>query len=388
MKRPGQYAVAADFVFDGAIVHRKSAIVLDKSRIVAIVPRAELAQLDEVYDAPAGAWLAPGFIDIQVNGGGDILFNSDPTPGAISKIIKAHRRFGTTSLLPTVISDSDDVMLAAVNAVAAMIPTEPAVLGIHFEGPFLSPEKPGVHRRAFIRRPGPIHLDVLRSLKEGVTVVTLAPEEVGSEFVRKLVAAGVKVSLGHSLATYAQTRAAMAEGLTGFTHLFNAMRPLSAREPGPAAAALESPDAYYGLIVDGVHVDSAMLRLATRGVGHPMLVTDAMPPVGGEKEGFALYGEEILVREGRCATAEGTLAGSAIDMASAVRNCMRLLQLPLKQALRYASTEPANFLGLGHVLGRLLPGYRADIVAFLPDDVSVLATWVAGKKFEEASASN
>jgi N-acetylglucosamine-6-phosphate deacetylase len=387
MKRPDHHAVAADFVFDGAIVHRNSAVVLDNARIVAIVPREDLSQSNSVFETPAGVWLAPGFIDIQVNGGGDILFNSDPSPHTISKIVEAHRRYGTTALLPTLITDTDDAMSAALGAVKEMLSTEPSVLGIHLEGPFLSPEKPGVHRRAFIRRPEPHHLRMLTSLQGGVTLVTLAPEEVPDGFIRDLVASGVKVSLGHSMATYSQTRAAMADGLTGVTHLFNAMRPLASREPGPAGAALESPNAYYGMIVDGEHVAPAMLRLATRGVGHPMLVTDAMPPVGGCKQEFTLYGEDVMVRDGRCATMEGVLAGSAIDMATAVRNCVRLLQLPLKQALRYASTEPANFLGLGHLLGRLLPGYRADIVAFWPSDLSVLATWVAGKKTGAATAS-
>jgi N-acetylglucosamine-6-phosphate deacetylase len=179
----------------------------------------------------------------------------------------------------------------------------------------------------------------------------------------------------------------MAEGLTGFTHLFNAMRPLTAREPGPIAAALESPNACYGLIVDGEHVAPAMLGLAIRGVGHPMLVTDAMPPVGGSRQGFVLQGEAITVREGRCVTPDGVLAGSSLDMASAVRNCVSLLGLPLERALQLASAEPADFLGVGHFLGRLAPGYRADIVALNPADLSVLATWVAGRNPMMARAS-
>lgn len=380
-----QHAVAADFVFDGEVTRRDSAVIIENSRIVAIAPRSELSRSSNAIDLPSGAWLAPGFVDVQVNGGGDVLFNADPTPEGIARIVGAHRRFGTTALLPTLITDTDDVMRAAFEAVDATLAYEPSVLGIHFEGPFLSPEKPGVHRREYFRRPEPHHKRMFTSLSRGVTLVTLAPEEVPPGFLRELVKAGVRVSLGHSMATYAQTRAAMAEGLTGFTHLFNAMRPLGSREPGPAAAALESPAACYGLIVDGEHVAPAMLRLAIRGVGHPLLVTDAMPPVGGSKAEFVLYGEEIVVRDGRCATREGTLAGSAIDMATAVRNCVQLLQLPLEQALRYASVEPANFLGLGHWLGRLSPGYRADIVAFDPTDLAVLATWVAGEKSDDSA---
>ena len=180
------------------------------------------------------------------------------------------------------------------------------------------------------------------------------------------------------MATYAQTKAALVEGLVGFTHLFNAMRPLESREPGPIAAALETPGAWFGMIVDGVHVAPAMLRLALRGAAHPMLVTDAMPPVGGQAPGFTLYGNEIVVRDGRCARADGTLAGAALDMAAAVRNCVRLLDVPLTDALRFASTEPARFLGLGKALGRIAPGYRADMVAFDPGEIGVIDTWVAG----------
>ena len=166
------------------------------------------------------------------------------------------------------------------------------------------------------------------------------------------------------MATYAQTKAALADGLTGFTHLFNAMRQPESREPGPAVAALEAPGAWFGMIVDGHHVDPAMLRLALRGAARPMLVTDAMPTVGGSRSTFMLYGQEIGLRDGRCTRADGTLAGAHLDMASAVRNCIALLGVPLTQALRFASAEPANFLGLGGSLGRIAPGYRADLVAF------------------------
>jgi N-acetylglucosamine-6-phosphate deacetylase len=215
-------------------------------------------------------------------------------------------------------------------------------------------------------------------LRNCLTLVTLAPEQVPEGFIAQLTGAGVRVSLGHSMATYAQTRAALSEGLTGFTHLFNAMRPLASREPGPIAVALEEPGAWFGIIVDGEHVAPAMLRLALRGAGKAMLATDAMPPVGASSASFRLYGQRITVRGGRCATADGTLAGSVLDMASAVRNCVRMLDLPLAEALPLATTAPAAFLGIDGWLGRLAPGYRADLVALDPDTVDVFATWVAG----------
>ena len=208
--------------------------------------------------------------------------------------------------------------------------------------------------------------------------MTLAPEEVPKGFIADLVKSGVRVALGHSMATYAQTKAALAEGLTGFTHLFNAMRPLGARDPGPIAAALECSDAWFGMIVDGVHVDPAMLRLALRGSAHPMLVTDAMPPVGGNRRTFSLFGRNIEARGEACVAEDGTLAGTALDMASAVRNCVRLLGVPLTSALSYASLEPAAFLGIADRFGRIAPGYQADMVAFEPGNIDILRTCFAG----------
>jgi N-acetylglucosamine-6-phosphate deacetylase len=369
------YAVAADHVFDGVTIHRHAAVVIEASRIVDVVPRAEVSGDARVL--PDGAWLAPGFIDVQVNGGGDVLFNDAPTPEAILAIAAAHRRFGTTALLPTLITDSAEKMRAALAAIDAT--DAPGVLGLHLEGPFISPERAGVHQSAHIRVPGREDMAALTASRRGVLLVTLAPERVPPGFIAQLRAAGVRVALGHSMASYDETRVAMHDGLTGFTHLFNAMRPMTGRDPGPIAAALESPNAFVGLIVDGVHVHPAMLRLVLRGAAHPMLVTDAMPPVGGSRATFRLYGEEIAARDGRCARADGTLAGAFLDMATAVRNCVRLLGVPLTDALRFASTHPANFLGLGHQFGRLAAGYRADMVAFMPDTIAVLDTWVAGR---------
>jgi len=372
------HAVAACRIFDGNVVRDRAAVIIEGSDIAAVIDRAELPAAVPVRELPETAWLAPGFIDIQVNGGGDVLFNDAPTPAAIRRIAAAHRKFGTTALLPTLISDTPKKTAAALAAVASLAGTEPSVLGIHLEGPFLSPQKPGAHDPRALRRPTADDLAALTAPRQGVTLMTLAPEQVPPDFIGKLAAADVRVSLGHSMATYAQTQEAMAAGLTGFTHLFNAMRPLDSREPGPIAAALESEQAWYGLIVDGVHVAPAMLRLALRGNGHPILVTDAMPPVGGTGSSFMLGDAPIAVRDGRCVTNDGTLAGADLDMATAVRNCVRLLGAPLADALRFASAHPAQFLGLGDRLGRLAPGFRADMVALDGTTLEVLDTWVAG----------
>jgi len=380
MNEPALHAIAADHVFDGTLVRERAAVIVDGSRIAELVSTTELPRGIATHVLPEGAWLAPGFIDLQVNGGGDVLFNDQPTAQGIRTIAAAHRRFGTTGLLPTLVTDSPEKTRLALDATNAVATQEPGILGVHLEGPYLSPDKPGVHDPRQIRQPGPDDLALLTAPRNGMLLVTLAPEMVPAGFIARLVGAGVRVSLGHSMATYRQTQVAMAEGLTGFTHLFNAMRPLASREGGPIAQALESPNAWYGLIVDGVHVDPAMLRLALRGLGHPMLVTDAMPPVGGSRHTFALHGETITVRNGCCATNAGTLAGTVLDMASAVKNCTNLLGVPLPDALRFGSAHPAAFLGLADMLGKLASGYRADLVAFDPKAMTVLTTWVAGKR--------
>jgi N-acetylglucosamine-6-phosphate deacetylase len=380
MNVPIRYAIAADMVFDGSATHQNAAVLVEGIRIVSVLPQSNLPSHLEVQALAGGDWLAPGFIDIQVNGGGDVLFNDAPTPETITALVAAHRRFGTTALLPTLISDSEEKTRVAHAAVEAMVGVEPSVLGIHLEGPFLSLEKRGVHDAKFVRKPAPSDVNLLCGDRKGVLVVTLAPERVPEGFIRRLAQSGARIALGHSMATYEETRAAMAEGLSGFTHLFNAMRPLASRDPGPIAAALESAQSWFGMIVDGFHVHPAMLRLALRGRSHPMLVTDAMPPVGGRQKSFSLYGQQIKAVGGRCLRSDGTLSGALLDMSTAVRNCVGLLQTSLEDALRFASRNPAEFLGLGHVLGKLARGYRADMVAFDPKALSVHATWVAGSR--------
>jgi N-acetylglucosamine-6-phosphate deacetylase len=376
--REKAFAVAAGTVFDGERSLADHAVLVAGDTIADVMPRSKLPRGVAAQLLGEGEWLVPGFIDIQVNGGGDVLLNDAPTADTIRTIVAAHRRFGTTSLLPTLISDTDDKMRAALAAVADAMRSEPAVLGIHFEGPFLSPERAGVHARDLLRAPEPHHLDLITGLKTGVTLMTLAPELVPPDFLAALRARNVRIAFGHSMATYDQTRAAIGAGVTGFTHLFNAMRPLGAREPGPIAAALESPGAYYGLIVDGEHVHPSMLRLALRGAGTAMLVTDAMPPVGGTQKTFVLHGEKIHSDGGKLVTAGGTLAGAALDMTTALRNCVEILGLNLASALPLATIGPAKFLGLENRLGRLARGYRADMVGLSTVPLRTIATWVAG----------
>ena len=355
-------------------------VLVEDGHIVAVVPGPPPKDA-QVVDL-AGRYLVPGFIDTQVNGGGDVLFNDEPTADGLRRIASAHRKYGTTGMLPTLISDDVEVMRRAIDATReALAQAVPGVLGVHLEGPYLNAARKGVHDPSKFHTPDASELDLVASLgKDGVTLVTLAPERFEAATLRALAGRGVVIAAGHTAATYEQLRDGSANGITGITHLFNAMTPMNSREPGAVGAALENPDAWCGLIVDGYHVHDATLRvaIAARPRGKMMLVTDAMPPVGGQREAFSLYGVEMLCRDGQCTTADGTLAGSALDMASAVRNTVQRLGLPLEEACRMASQYPAEFIGLGGELGRIAPGYRSDLV-MLDHALNVQGTWIGGQ---------
>ena len=328
-----------------------------------------------------GDLLAPGFIDCQVNGGGGILFTDQPDVATISAIATAHRKFGTTGLLPTLISTDWESMTAAAAAVqTARKQGLAGLLGLHFEGPYLNPERKGAHDGAQIRPLDNTALDLFASADLGSVVVTLAPEMVPPGTIRRLADAGVRICAGHSAASHDQITAALDEGLAGFTHLFNAMPAMASRQPGIVGAALADRNSYCGIIADGHHVHPTTLRvaLAAKTAGRMLLVTDAMPSVGGSGDSFQLAGRTVNVSDGRCTLADGTLAGSNLDMATAARNTVNLLEQTLEEALRMASLYPAEFLGLAHERGRIAPGYRADLVQ-LDDDLNVRRTWIGGE---------
>lgn len=352
-------------------------VVIDGERIAAILPEppAGAEQVDL-----AGRTLLPGFIDTQVNGGGGRLFNDDPSVETLRIIAGTHRRYGTTGLLPTLISDDLPVIEAAIQAVDAAIEAGvPGILGIHIEGPFLNPVRRGIHSESKIQPLQDQFLALLESARHGRTLVTLAPEAATPDQVARLVAAGVIVSAGHSDAPYETVRAALDNGATGFTHIFNAMSPLTSRAPGMVGAALEAPDAYAGIIADGHHLHPATLRVALRAKGpdHLMLVTDAMPSVGSDEDHFLIHGREIHRDGDRLVGADGTLAGSTLTMAGAVKGMMEQGRVPLEVASRMASATPAAFLGLAGQLGHIAPGYRADLV-LLDDTLDVQRSWISG----------
>ena len=356
------------------------AVLVEAGRIAAVTTSEQAVQrADDVHDL-RGASLLPGFIDCQVNGGGGVLFNNATDAEALRRIGSAHRKFGTTGFLPTLISDDVERMREAIAATReAIIEGVPGVLGIHLEGPYLADARKGTHDASKFRVPDADEIALATALDNGITLITLAPERVGPETIRAFVQRGALVCAGHTAASYEQARAGIEAGISGFTHLYNAMSPLTGREPGAVGAALEDARAWCGVIVDGHHVHPASLRvaLAAKPRGKVFLVTDAMPPVGADDPSYELYGETITARDGVVRNAAGSLAGSALDMATAVRNSVTMLGVPLEEAARMASTYPAQFLGIDDRYGRIAPGYRADLVA-LDADLQVIDTWIAG----------
>ncbi len=355
-------------------------VVLAGGRIEAVVAPGDARLADMAREDMHGGLLLPGFIDVQVNGGGGALFNDDPSVATIAAIARAHRRFGTTSLLPTLISDDRRIIERAIDATRdAIAQNIPGVVGVHIEGPCLNEVKKGAHDAEKFRDLDADDVAVLTSLQSGRTLVTLAPEMTSPATIAQLAARGVRVSAGHTNATYAQMQPALAAGVTAFTHLFNAMSPLGSREPGVVGAALSHQESWCGLIVDGHHVDPVVLKLALacKRRDRFLLVTDAMPGVGSGQDHFMLQGRRIEVSDGRCVDENGVLTGSNLDMASAVRNSVSMLGVTLEDAVRMASTWPAQFLGLGDELGRIATGYRANL-ALLDADLQVRNTWIDG----------
>jgi len=374
-------------VFTGDRIVDGHTVVLEGDRVAAVLPAGDAPSDARARRLPADSLLVPGFIDVQINGAGGVLFNDTPTVDAAVAIAAVVRRTGTTSILPTLITDETSKLQQACDAAALAI-GRPAggVLGVHLEGPFLSHERPGVHPARWMRRPDASDIALLvaaarRFDGRGRLLITLAPECVDDADIAQLAAAGIIVAAGHTAATVERTREALAAGVRGFTHLGNAMPPIANRQPGPIVAALADPDAWCCIIVDGLHVHPALLRLVVqvKPPGKVVVVTDAMPTVGSDAASFQLFGRTIRRQDGRLVTDDGVLAGADIDMAASVRNCVQLLGLPLEDSLRMASLYPAAYLGLDRELGRIAPGYRANLV--LADaELTVLDTWIDGRR--------
>ncbi len=373
------FAITNACVFDGTDFQSEKAVIVRGGKVDAIVENRHIPENIAVIDA-GNQILAPGLIDVQVNGGGGVLLNDEPNIDGIRAIMAGHRKYGTTAMLPTLITDHRDKMEAAITAVTDAISQDvPGIVGIHLEGPYLNAERKGVHDANIIRPMEDDAIDLLTRLPNGRVLVTMAPEKAAKGTIKKLADRGVLVCAGHTAGTYNHVQAAIAEGMRGFTHLFNAMSPMTHREPGVAGAAMADDSTWCGLIADGYHVHPAVLKVAihAKAKGKIMLVTDAMPTVGADEKRFVLGGEEIIATDGRCALADGTLAGSDLDMIAAVKNCVEMVGIDLGEALRMASLYPAAFLKLDDVMGRIAPGYQADMILF-DDDYNVTRSWIKG----------
>jgi N-acetylglucosamine-6-phosphate deacetylase len=372
------FTIATPQLFDGTVM-RGPALVTVSGSLIQNVSFGE-APSQGMIVLTSDAILAPGFIDIQVNGGGGVLLNDDPSEAGVRRIVEAHRRTGTTSCLPTLITDRTD-MIERLAAIAQGSLQIPGVLGFHLEGPAINKVRKGIHLESEIRALSARDLAAMESFGDcGRSIVTLAPECVPPSVIDDLVRAGLRVSAGHSEATAMQIVQAADRGLSGVTHLFNAMSQLTAREPGVVGAALDDERLFAGIICDGLHVDPLSLRVAMRCKGRDrlMLITDAMPLVGTDLRHFLLQGRQITLRGTRLTAPDGRLAGAHLTMMQAVHNAVALLGVDIADALTMASRTPATFLGLASELGAIAPGYRADLVAF-SSKFEVIQTWVSGR---------
>lgn len=371
-------------IFDGERFFNDHAVVVEADRIAAILPYSERPH-GAARDL-GGGLLAPGYIDVQVNGGGGVLFNDDPTPEGIARIAAAHRKHGTVGLLPTLVTDTPQLTAAAIAATHEARHLTPAALGIHLEGPFLDPARKGAHELRYIRNLEPGDITTIVEAKCGAVMLTLAPNRVHAESIAELARHGVLVSLGHSDASYAEACAAVKAGARAFTHLFNAMSAPAGREPGMVGAALDLDEAFVGIIADGHHVHEANLRIAFAAKRHDrfMLITDAMPPAAGGPDQFDLQGRHVTRAEGCLRLEDGTLAGSVLTMDEAVRYAVKVTRLELGDALAMASRVPATFLRRETELGLIAPGYLASLV-HLDDDLRVRETWIEGRPAADGS---
>lgn len=377
-------------IFDGAAWHDGKALVTGDGHIADIVDRVSVPADAEIIDAE-GLLIAPGFIDLQVNGGGGVMFNNEPDVEGIARICSAHAQFGTTALMVTLITDRPDITAKAAEAgIAAHKAGVPGFLGLHFEGPHLSVARKGTHDPALIRKMETADLAVLTGCKAKLPFVltTIAPENVTEAQVTALHKAGIVVSLGHTDVGLGVATAYAEAGASMVTHLFNAMSPLGHREPGLVGAALSNGKLDCGLIADGFHVDPAAIGIALRAKNNPgriFLVTDAMSTIGTDDDGFELNGRRVYRNGGRLTLADGTLAGADIDMLSCIRFMHEKLETPLEEALRMASAYPAEAIGASGK-GKLLPGFDADFVMLTPD-LQMHSTWIGAEKIHDATRS-
>ncbi len=357
-------------IFDGKEMHNGLALRLSGGRVVELANRPDIAH-------PVAGLVTPGYLDLQVNGGGGVLLNTSPTVEGLRTILNAHRRFGTVGLMPTVITDHPDVLDRAADAAIAARDL-PGMIGLHIEGPHISVPRRGTHKAAFVRPMDDRTIGVVKRLRAADlrVMITLAPEAATLAQIAQLAAMGAIVSLGHTDATAEQVMAAMAAGATCATHLFNAMSPMQSRAPGTVGAVINGRG-YAGIICDGQHVDDMMVGMALRARPVPdrmFLVSDAMATVGGPNT-FELYDQRITLADGRLVNDEGSLAGAHITQAQGVQRLIEYVGASPVEALRMVTSNPAACIGapdLAELLGRKL-----DDILLLDDHYSVRSTLAA-----------
>lgn len=377
------YALTQGRIYTGHDILDGYAVVISDAHIQQVCPVEQLPSSIEIVDLK-GAILAPGFIDLQLNGCGGVMFNDDPKDVSVKTLEimqKANERSGCTSYLPTLITSSDDLMKQAISVMQDYLKkNQNQALGLHLEGPYISKEKKGTHNPAFIRTPDSTMLDYLAAHADAITKITLAPEMVSAQDIQKLSKAGIVVSAGHSNSTYEQARAGFAAGIRFATHLYNAMPVIAGRTPGLMGAIFDTPEIYAGIIADGHHVAWASIRNAKRLKGDKLiLVTDATAPAGTNMDHFLFAGKTIYYRDGICVDENGTLSGSALTMIEAVANSVEHAGIPLDEALRMASLYPARAIGVDSRLGSIEPGKVANLTAFTKD-YKIITTIVNGDK--------
>jgi N-acetylglucosamine-6-phosphate deacetylase len=376
--------LAAKYIFDGDNWHENTVLLVNGDISEGVASRTSAPKTAAVHDL-GDVILAPGFVDLQVNGGGGVMLNDHPDVQGIETICRAHAPFGTTALLPTLITDTPEVTAAVIAAgIEAARKKVPGFAGLHLEGPHLSIARKGAHDPKLIRPMTDPDLAALIAAKKELPTLltTVAPESVTLQQVSALTHAGIIVSLGHTDTTYATVRAYAEAGATKVTHLFNAMSQIGNREPGLVGAALDTAGLYAGLIADGIHVHSANIANAVRakrGPGKVVLVTDAMATIGTGMTSFTLNGRTIYRKDGRLTLADGTLAGADLDMVSAVRFMHRQIGTDVEEALRMASRYPAEAIGQAGRLGSFAKGAAANVVA-LSNDLDVSGVWIDGKQ--------
>ncbi len=373
------YALTNSKIFTGSDVLTEHAVLVEGDLIHSIVPIASLDNDIECIDLN-GANVSPGFIDLQLNGCGGVMLNDEITADTIHTMHRANLKSGCTSFLPTLITSSDDNMRQALEAARNYHDQyQNHSLGLHLEGPYLNVAKKGIHSPDFIRQSDDSMIDLICENHDLVAKVTLAPEQNKPEHIERLRDAGVVVSIGHTNATYQEARKGFDSGITFATHLFNAMTPITGREPGVVGAIYDTPEVYAGIIADGFHVDYANIRIAHKIKGEKLvLVTDATAPAGADMEYFIFVGKKVYYKDGKCVDENGTLGGSALTMIEAVQNTVEHAGIALDEALRMATLYPAKAMGVDQKLGRIKKGMVANLAIF-DRDFNVQATVVNGQ---------